>query len=132
MKEFWKRAKEAWKDVEADPSVKGLDRLIDLNSRTRSEGQLVLARNSATGAAAVCLAILLQLVQVSPLDNALVVSVWGAAVGLPLWIGLALNAETYLNVGKRSYAHFDLHERHTIWVYATAGAGLLVAVGGVI
>jgi len=109
-------------------------RLTQRLQRYPSEGRLILGRNLALGAAAACLVILVQILQVGAKDEALTLSVVAIAVGIPLWFLIAVLYEYYIYLGARSYPHLrGRFAPHLVGVVGgVAGLALFAAVGGVI
>jgi hypothetical protein len=95
-------------------------------------------RNVAYGGGAACLAILLALLPVIPVNavtGALSVTVWGAAIGVPAFVGLAIMFEVYATLGDdRSGKHYrEVASRWWLPLPAViAVGGLTVAVGGLV
>ena len=71
--------------------------------RYTSEARLLLVRNLCFGAAAACLVVVSQIIQVGAKDRALEVSVISGCVSMPLWIAAGAIYEYFLNLGKQSY-----------------------------
>jgi hypothetical protein len=65
-------------------------------------------RNLSYGAAAACLAVLAGLAQVGAKSEALQLSVYGAAIALPMWLLVGGIYEYYIFLGKQSFAHYRL------------------------
>ena len=98
------------------------------------KAQLHLSRNLSLGAAAACLILLSQILTIGAKDLALEVSVIAAAIGMPLWIMLAVVCEVYISLGEDIYPHIRNKwvQRIYIWILLLASFALVISVGGVI
>lgn len=110
------------------------DRLLERASRYPSESRLSLVRNLSYGAAAVCMVILVETLEVGVKSDALEVALIGAAVGIPLWIAVGTMYELYLNLGKQSYPHIRTMPAQVIiaFVMLPACFAILSCVGAVL
>jgi hypothetical protein len=110
------------------------DRLTGKMLSNPSEGKLLLSRNLSFGGAAACLVILSQIIQVGAKDEALEISVVGAAVGIPLWIAVGSIHEFFIALGKRSYPFLRKKglQNAVGGVMFFAGCALFTAVGGAV
>jgi len=98
-----------------------------LNERIRrypSIDRLVLIRNFAYGAAAVCLAMLVGITQVGANDSSLHMSVYASILAMPLWVMIGAAVEYYILLGPSSYPHFRSSSQSV-----PAALALLVASG---
>jgi hypothetical protein len=100
--------------------------------RYPSESRFLLMRNLAYGSAAVCLVTLLQIIQIGAKDPALEISVYGTAVGMPLWVAVGSCYEYYILLGQKSYLHFHVAANYLSGISIIAGISLLTAIGGAI
>lgn len=80
------------------------EHLLQQNAR---EPLVSLYRNMGFGSAALCLVLLVGIAQIEATSIALNISVFGAALALPLWILFGVIYEYYLVLGKRSYGHLN-------------------------
>lgn len=86
------------------------------------------------GAAAVMLAVLLQILQVSNVTIALKVTIIACSIAMPLFLVIGLLQEYYLILGPRSYAHFSrvFFGRFMAGYQFIAYGSFIVAIGSVI
>ncbi len=108
-------------------------RLVQRLQRGAGDKFISLSRTFAFGGAAVCLAILTQILQVGATDIALLISVGACAIAMPLWIFLGLLLESYLHLGPASFPQFALIQTVSIikWANALGLIAILVAIAGV-
>ncbi len=112
-------------------SKSNFDRLSDRIKRYPSEGRLMLLRNLAFGAAAVCLVIFVQIIQVGAASLPLKVCVLAAAIGMPLWLAVGGCYEYYIFLGAKSYSHFRNGKGYEFLgaIASIAGVSLLITIG---
>ncbi len=113
--------------------VKNTTLLIQRLRRGADDKFISLMRTFALGSAAVCLAILTQILQVGATDIALLISVGACAIAMPLWVFYALSLESYLGLGPASLPHFDWIQNLSInkWVNGVGLIAVLIAIAGV-
>jgi len=108
--------------TEGPKAAQELSRLV-----TESASVPALERNRtySLGTAAVALAMLLQLLQLSDIDLALRITVVACAIALPMSVLMIFAIEYYLLLGPRSYPHYVLfaRARAITWVVAMQGIG---------
>ncbi len=109
-------------------------RLISELQLVPGESVIALSRTLAFGAAAVCLAIVVQILQIGASDLPLMVSLYASAVAMPLWLCAGVCLECYLYFGPRSFAHYSLafRSRAMKLIHFAAAASLFAAIAGVV
>jgi hypothetical protein len=124
-------AQEVGESTVASKAAQELSRLV-----TESASIPALERNRtySLGIAAVALAMLLQILQLSDLDLALRITVVSCAAALPMSVFMVFALEYYLLLGPRSYPHYILFARARVIsvVLAIQGVGIGIAAGGVL
>jgi hypothetical protein len=113
-------------DVGGNPYASAGKRILRA-MREPTPSTFTLWRNSALGAAAVCIAILVQMLQLPVLDTALLVSIFCCAVGIPCLVSSAMLFEIYIVIGDAAYRHARTGRRlsevpYTIGGIASVGA----------
>lgn len=99
-----------------------------------SESKLLLMRNLSFGGAGICVAVILVLTQVGIKDIFYLVALTSASIATPAWVALASSYETYIFLGKRSYAHLrsPLTQHLLAPMMLTGAIGLLVSLTALI
>ena len=110
------------------------NRLLERINRFPTAEGIALARNLAYGGAAACLVMLTQILQLNATDTALDVSVFGAAIALPLWIATGTIYEFFMTLGERSHAFMRRKALQTLVtaIMLPAILALFASVGGMI
>lgn len=107
-----------------------LDKLGERGLRNLSVEKFQLYRNMCFGAAAACLAIFLQMLDIKSPDIWQLRSLWACAFSMPLWFGAGGMYEFYIMLGPKSYAHY--RSKFTTRVFAilivVAGACLVASI----
>lgn len=102
--------------------------------RYASHDRLLLLRNLGYGGAAVCLVVLVGLIQIGAKDIALKVSVYSASVALPFWLLIGAIYEYYIFLGKQSYPHLRTKFVSSLvnFCFLIAGFGMIGATSGIV
>jgi type IV secretory pathway TrbD component len=115
--------------------LSAVERLSERTLQMTSLEQFQIMRNLCLGGAAACLVVLGGLLQVSVKTGwEFNLSVWAAALSLPIWFTSSSIFETYVLIGPRSFPHFHFVKmRWTIIILmCLAGFLLWMAVGCVV
>ena len=109
-----------------------MDRFIARSQRAPTPESLAVSRNTSLGAAAACLVVLSQVIQVGAKDMALEVSVIASCVAMPLLIGVATIYELFIYLGSPSYEFMARKQFVSILsaMWGIGGIAVFVTIGG--
>ncbi len=114
--------------------VESEKKLLDAYNRYPSESKFLMYRNLSYGAAGIHLLIIILLAQIWSESQALRVSLYSSALGMPIWLGLGGIYESYILLGRKSYSHFnsELGQSFYSFCYTIAGISLIISLCSII
>lgn len=96
---------------------------------TDGDEQIRLSRAATYGGAAAGLAMLLAVTQIQERSFDVQLTIFCAAVSIPLWLSLATMLETYLYFGASAHGHYRTKSAQLLLGSIFLAAGLLLATG---